>query len=487
MMFFLVLACLAHSPSIHQIEYENHLDDAVFSVVNQTQLAYVPLQARSRGMNKDYYGYCPYWIDTIYYDYFQMELLTHIAYFSVEIDPTDGSLGGIPYLSRFTCIRDHSHANGILIHMTFIVFGSSNVSAFLNNATARQNAINNISDFMTNYGIEGANIDFEFVTSSVRDSFNLFINDLSVELWGHSGGRKDVYIASIAVPEWYPGYDIDYLADHCDGLFIMAYDFHWSGSSVAGPVSPCVPSSFWGQYCAAKSIGSYKAYGVDGSKIILGIPYYGYDWPTVSQDMGSATTGTASAKIYYYAFQNANTYGRIWDDYSLTPWYRYYTSEWHQCWYDDSVSLDIKFGMVNDSLLEGAGCWALGYDRSYDHLWNAIRNNFWDPQGIAEEESKPEYAQPMLEVYPNPFSGKINIGYRIQDARYMRKDFSLKIYDVSGRIVKSFNLTSNFLLPASAVSWDGTDHAGCKLPPGVYFVRMKAGDITVVKKAVLLR
>lgn len=104
----------------------------------------------------------------------------------------------------------------------------------------------------------------------------------------------------------------------------------------------------------------------------------------MSQDIGSSTTGTGTAVIYYYAFQDAITYGRLWDSYSLTPWYRYYTSSWHQCWYDDSVSLDIKFGMVNDSLLQGAGCWALGYDRSYDHIWNAIRRNFWAPGGVSE-------------------------------------------------------------------------------------------------------
>lgn len=366
-----------YSTSIHEIEYKNYLKDAIFSPVSSTVLDYTPLQHGTRGMLKNYYGYCPYWIDTTYYGYFQMELLTHIAYFSIDIDPSDGSLGGIPNQSRFIKIRDYSHERGVKIHMTFIIFGSSNVTIFLNNAIARLNAINNISNFITNYGIEGANIDFEFVTASVRDSFNLFINDLANALWNHPNGRKELYIATIAVPEWYPGYDIAYVSEHSDGLFIMGYDFHWSGSSVAGPVSPCVPSAFWGQYCVAKSIGSYKAYGVSGSRIILGLPYYGYDWPTVSGDVGSSTTGTGTAVIYYYAFQNAITYGRLWDDYSLTPWYRYYTTEWHQCWYDDSVSLDIKYGMVNDSLLQGAGCWALGYDRDYDHLWNTIRRNFW--------------------------------------------------------------------------------------------------------------
>jgi len=371
------LCAAADFSSIHEIEYKSHISEAELTPVSLYKLPYEPLQIGTRGMLKNYYGYLPYWIDTIYYQYFQIELLTHIAYFSVDIDPATGGLGSIPNVSRFYTIRDYAHPRGVRIHMTFTVFGNTNVSNFLNNATARNNAINNISNLMTNYGCDGANIDFEFVTSAVRDSFNTFINDLAYALWNHSGGRKELYMATPAVPEWYPGYDFAYLASHSDGLFIMAYDYHWSGSSIAGPVSPCVPSSFWGQYCVAKSIGSYKVYGVPDSKIIVGLPYYGYDWPTTSGDMGSSTTGTGSAVIYYYAFQNANSYGRLWDSYSQTPWYCYNSGGWHQCWYDDSVSLDIKFGMVNDSVLQGAGCWALGYDRNYDHIWHAIRNNFW--------------------------------------------------------------------------------------------------------------
>jgi spore germination protein YaaH len=363
--------------SIHQAEYYRHQDEAVFSPVSRELQPALPLQPRVLGMLKNYYGYLPYWTDTVSYAYFQMELLTHIAYFSVDIDPATGDLGAIPNLSRFTKIRDYAHGRGVRIHMTYTVFNSSNVSSFLNNAAARANAVAAIRDFTTNYGIEGANIDFEFVTSSVRDSFDIFINDLAVALRNHPTGRKELYLATPAVPEWYPGYDFAYLAAHCDGQFIMAYDFHWSNSSVAGPVSPCLPSSFWGAYCVAKSIGSYKAYGVGGANIILGLPYYGYDWPTTDSSMGSSTTGTGTAVIYYNAYQNADTYGRLWDNNSMTPWYRYSTTGWHQCWYDDSVSLGIKFGMTVDSSLQGAGCWALGYDRSYDHIWNAIRRAFW--------------------------------------------------------------------------------------------------------------
>lgn len=364
--------------SVHRDDQERHRLEAVYSAVADKPVAGLPrLASENRGLLKNYYGYMPYWIDTVYYQYLRMHLLTHIAYFSVDIDPATGNLSGIPNVSRFDRLYRLGHAYGIRMHMTFTLFGSTNVTAFLNNAAARANAISCINAMMTNYSLEGANIDFEFVTSSVRDSFNDFMADLYAALGSNPDGRKELYMAAPAVPEWYPGYNIAYLAAHTDGLFIMAYDYHWSGSANAGPVSPCVPSSFWGAYCAAKSIGSYKTAGVPGARIVLGIPYYGIDWPTVSGDMGAATTGTGSAVIYYNAYQNAGTYGRLWDNYSLTPWYRYNSGGWHQCWYDDSVSLDIKFRMVNDSLLQGAGCWALGYDRDYEHIWNTIRRNFW--------------------------------------------------------------------------------------------------------------
>lgn len=466
MIYILILAFFTQYTSIHQEQYYHHLDGADFSPISDTILRAIPLQPGPTEMIKDYYGYCPYWIDSVYYSYFQMELLTHLAYFAVDIQPTNGSLGSIPNVSRFLKIRDHAHAHGVDAHMTFTIFGNTNVTTFLNNASARQQAITEMCDFLTTYTLEGVNIDFEFVTSSVRDSFNLFINDLAYALWNHGGGRKDLYLASIAVPEWYPGYDIDYLADHCDGLFIMAYGFHYSGSSVAGPVSPCVPSTFWGQYCAAKSIGSYKAYGAPGEKIVLGIPYYGYDWPTVSGDIGSATTGSGTATIYYYAFQNANTYGRLWDSYSLTPWFRYNSGGWHQCWYDDSVSLDIKFSFVNDSSCAGAGCWALGYDRTYDHLWNAVRKNFWI-ESAAEEEGG---SAPIARLYPTISTD----GFSLVNARAVPID-SVRLFDIVGRpVFAAFDVERGITF-------------GDDLPPGVYLLRLYQTCRVAATKLVKIR
>jgi len=360
---FLLLLFLTEPfpPSIHEIEYYSHLYKAAFSPVSDTPIVVEPL-IEEKGLRNIFYGYCPYWIDTTEYSYIDFSLLTHVAYFSVGID-TLGALGAIPYSTRFTSLINRAHKRGVRVHMTFTIFGNTNVSKFLNNSTARLNAINNIVQFVENYGIEGVNIDFEFVTLPVKDSFSRFINDLYYALQNNTSRRKDLFIAMPAVPEYYPGYDYTYLSTHSDGLFIMGYDFHYSGSAYAGPVAPAVPSSVWGQYCIAKTIGSYKA-RCSPSKLILGMPYYGYRWPTQSGNLNSPTTGNGSSVRAPTAMQEAESYGRLWDNYSLTPWYRYTAdSQWYQVWYDDTASIRIKIQIAMDSSLKGVGCWALTYDR----------------------------------------------------------------------------------------------------------------------------
>ncbi|MCK4674011.1 T9SS type A sorting domain-containing protein, partial [candidate division WOR-3 bacterium] len=101
--------------------------------------------------------------------------------------------------------------------------------------------------------------------------------------------------------------------------------------------------------------------------------------------------------------------------------------------------------------------------------------------GIEENtNSKPGCVK--LEISPNPFTDRTDIRFQItenqmQDVRSKNQEASLEIYDCSGRLVKSFNLTSVILLHASAVPWYGTDESGEQLPSGVYFVQAKGGDL----------
>jgi len=91
----------------------------------------------------------------------------------------------------------------------------------------------------------------------------------------------------------------------------------------------------------------------------------------------------------------------------------------------------------------------------------------------------------MFEVYPSIFSRQLKI--RLQDIEPAGvKEIALKIYDVTGRLIKSFRPALD-ALGATQIQWDGTDDLNRKLPCGVYFIRLETEDYKGTKKAILLR
>ena len=106
------------------------------------------------------------------------------------------------------------------------------------------------------------------------------------------------------------------------------------------------------------------------------MPYYGYDWPVVSSVIGASTTGYGIAKTYSEAESITQQYEYNWDSSSSSAWVPYQTNNWYQCWYDDSLSLSIKYQFAIEKDIKGVGIWALGYDQNSDKLWGAISDKF---------------------------------------------------------------------------------------------------------------
>jgi len=102
---------------------------------------------------------------------------------------------------------------------------------------------------------------------------------------------------------------------------------------------------------------------------------------------------------------------------------------------------------------------------------------------VGELEKNPVMNQ-ILEIYPSPFNQITDIRYEIPDEEHQRPE--LKIYDISGRLVKSFQLPTSHLLSSNSVRWDGTDNAGKKVPKGIYFVQLQGSSLSITKKVILV-
>ncbi|MDI6839982.1 MAG: FG-GAP-like repeat-containing protein [bacterium] len=116
--------------------------------------------------------------------------------------------------------------------------------------------------------------------------------------------------------------------------------------------------------------------------------------------------------------------------------------------------------------------------------------------GIEEvQSSKLEVQSVKLEVYPNPFSRKTEIRIQSIDYRLQSTDYRLTIYDLTGRLVKSFGSGDPKLpelnpdkigMNPITVVWDGRDESGKLLPSGVYFCKLQVGNRSLTKQLLLM-
>ncbi|TES91217.1 MAG: T9SS type A sorting domain-containing protein [Candidatus Cloacimonadota bacterium] len=120
----------------------------------------------------------------------------------------------------------------------------------------------------------------------------------------------------------------------------------------------------------------------------------------------------------------------------------------------------------------------IGGDNLNDLKANAdtAYNRYWQVYGIEEENSFSISKSPSLLIYPNPFSEKAVFSVQCP-VPSEKTAIELCIYDLSGRLVKSFQLTTNLSALSTAVSWNGEDNSGHQVPGGLYFVRLAVSPV----------
>ena len=125
------------------------------------------------------------------------------------------------------------------------------------------------------------------------------------------------------------------------------------------------------------------------------------------------------------------------------------------------------------------GCVWAAWTSNRDGDYN-IYVSHTEAQGV-NEITQFSNSECQLQVYPNPFSERVDIRFNIEQPPSDRiKNTESKIYNVSGKLVKKFNRESS-------MAWDGTDNSGNRLPSGVYFLKFQAGDYSATEKLLLIR
>jgi hypothetical protein len=103
-----------------------------------------------------------------------------------------------------------------------------------------------------------------------------------------------------------------------------------------------------------------------------------------------------------------------------------------------------------------------------------------DSLGIVQFAKQLSMTDYYLVACPNPFTEYCSISF--QNTETIRLD----IYDIVGRVVKSFTLSTQSKVPIE-IRWEGVDDANRRLPGGIYFINLEAVDYSATVKVLLLR
>jgi hypothetical protein len=144
------------------------------------------------GMRKEVLGFLPYWmLDAGSLQWMQYQLVSTIAYFSVNAN-ANGTLAtssnGVPTAgwsgwnsSAMTNVINAAHAKGVRVVLTVSMMawdGGAAQGALLGSATARASLVKAIVAAVRNRAADGVNLDFEPVSTTLRDQYTSFVRQV---------------------------------------------------------------------------------------------------------------------------------------------------------------------------------------------------------------------------------------------------------------------------------------------------------------------
>ncbi|PWV95327.1 spore germination protein [Paenibacillus cellulosilyticus] len=294
-------------------------------------------------------------------------LLTYLSPFSYHV-AIDGSLSG----PDDAAILEASRAQHILPMMVLSnfkdgTFDSDIAHAVLTNMTVQTKVINNTMDTLRQKGYKAVNIDFEYIPQTDREAYNAFLRRLKERL-APGGYLLSTCLAPKSSADQkgrlYEAHDYSAHGDIADFVILMTYEWGWSG----GPPRAVAPID------EVEKVVRYALSVMPASKIMLGMPLYGYDWtlPYVQGNKWAPTISNADA------IKRAAQYGAEirFDGPSQSPFFRYYDNNGvqHEVWFEDARSVQAKFNLVKSLKLRGVSYWVLG--TPFRQNWELLRANF---------------------------------------------------------------------------------------------------------------
>lgn len=371
-------------------------------------------------------GYLPYY-RFAQSDNIQYQKLTHLCIAFANPD-ADGNLdvGG----ENIQPIVDAAHDADVIVLLSLAGGALSNEWATnwanLTKPNNRSAFIHKMVGYLNAHELQGVDVDLEW--SHVDENYSGFVLELRDSM--------DAYnmLMTAALPGTTRYAEITDEAMYAyDFINLMAYDL--TGSWAPNNPGPHSPYSF-----AVQSINYWKAQGMNGDDLTLGLPFYGYDFSNPPA-VPAFTFGSMVAEDEDYAF--IDQVGQ-----------RYYNGI-------PTIQAKTELGNMETS---GVCIWELGQDAFNEY---SLLSAVWDISNNTVND-KNVFAKNDLTVFPNPFFDKINLT-NISEGKNI---FELK--RTNGQSIKQWTIANQ-----SSVVLELPD-----LNAGIYFLIQKNNKGVVSRKLI---
>jgi len=327
-------------------------------------------------------GFLPYWlISKASIDY--SKYITNLTYFSLSVDENGNieqytnpgeSEPGYHTLVSGKADAFLSQAKEQDLTLSLAVFSGDDeiIAAMLENPqTSAQNLLNDVTPLMTEYGFSELNLDIEYVSDAspaARLKYTEFIQAVRNKLDANIIKTLSTDLSASAFVKDTNLADPVALTPLFDKIIIMAYDYHYRNSYVTGPVAPGEGAGLVSEFDTRAAIEAALV-TVPRSKIILGIPLYGYEWDTIGSTPRSAviastglTISNARAEELLTSCASCSAEFDPTDKESHIIYLDQKTGTYHQIFYPDQQATQYKVDLAKDYSLAGMALWALGYE-----------------------------------------------------------------------------------------------------------------------------
>jgi chitinase len=175
----------------------------------------------------------------------------------------------------------------------------------------------------------------------------------------------------------YPGVAWPTVARSVDLVGLMNYDYNGPWQKQTGIVAPlyAIPGAAQESGNVDGTVREYESAGIPAAKLLLGVPFYGYQWTGVTQagtqhGLGAAGKPMSEDTPYHGIVALPGAAKPFRDPHSAAPWIYDGNAFWT---YEDPTSIEAKAAYARAHGLAGMMIWELSDDTAEGTLTRAMR------------------------------------------------------------------------------------------------------------------